>query len=74
MATLTTTKKTAVRLQNMLVDLLDERSRKEKTRRPRWHRSKSGREFKDENRILGELCDALDHFNTVIEQPFEEEE
>jgi hypothetical protein len=74
MATMTTTKKTAERLQNMLIDLLDERARKQKTRSPRWHRSKKGREFEDENRILGELLDAVDNFNTVINQPFEEEE
>lgn len=74
MATLPTTKKTAERLENMLNDLIFIRNEKYKHRSPRWKRSKTGREFEDETRILGELFEAVEHFNVVINQPFDEEE
>lgn len=72
--TLARIKRNTERLQNQLTELIDKREIKLSDRSPRWQRSKTGREFSDENRILSELFEAVANFNTVINQPFDEEE
>jgi len=72
--TLAGIKRNTENLQSKLVVLMDKRELKYRDRTPRWKRSKTGREFNDDSRILYELLEAVANFNTVINQPFEEEE
>lgn len=74
MATLGTIKRRAETLENMTIELYEKRIAKYRDFSPRQKHTRKGREFDDENRIIAEFIEALRHFNTIINQPFEEEE
>lgn len=64
------TEKLAPKIHNYLAI----RQAKYLQRSDRWKKSKSGRKWQDDSRIILELYQAVDNFKTVINQPFEEEE